>query len=274
MRFFFITDSPPLARFVTERGVSRVFIDLEILGKEERQGHLDTVISHHEIANVGLVRAEIPDHELMVRVNPVHRGSADEVEQVIDAGADIIMLPMFRTAEEVSAMVDLIDGRCKLCLLIETRAAMEGLASIAPIAGIDEFHIGLNDLSLELGLDFMFEPLALGLVDRMAKILEQTGKPFGIGGLARADEGLLPARLLIGEHVRLKSSAAILSRTFHRNCGTIEAIEQEMDFAAEIAKLIEIEQQYQLLSPDALAINRREVARLVGEIKANRRSGG
>ena len=39
--------------------------------------------------------------------------------------------------------------------------------------------------------------------------------PFGIGGIARVGEGMLPAELLLAEHVRLGSAAVILSRTFH-----------------------------------------------------------
>src|SRR3546814_18095480 len=71
-----------------------------------------------------------------------------------------------------------------------------------------------------------------------------------IGGVARADEGLLPARLLMGEHVRVGSSAAILSRTFHRQLESVEAIQREMNFAEEVKLLEDIEGGYQLASSE------------------------
>lgn len=270
MRFFFITNSPALARFVADNGVDRIFVDLELIGKVERQGHLNTVISRHDISDVAPVRAAVPDKELMVRLNPLHAGSREEIDATIEAGTDIIMMPMFRTAVEVQQFADMINGRCRLCLLVETREAMEAVAELAAIPSVDELHIGLNDLSLSMGLDFMFEPFPLGLVDQMAKVLSSAGKPFGIGGLARADEGLLPARLLMGEHVRLGSSATILSRTFHRQLESVEAIQAEMDFAAEVELLREIERNYQQASRDVLEANRDEAWRRITYIKAQR----
>ncbi|MBN2974451.1 hypothetical protein JW805_20905 [Roseomonas aeriglobus] len=270
MRFFFITNSPVLARFVSDNGADRIFVDLELIGKVERQGHLNTVISRHHIDDVRLVRAAVPDKELMVRLNPLHEGSQQEIDLTVESGADIIMLPMFRTTSEACQFADMIAGRCRLCLLVETRAAMQVIGELVSIPGVDEFHIGLNDLSLDLRLNFMFEPFPLGLVDAMATELTKAGKPFGIGGLARADEGLLPARLLIGEHVRLGSSAAILSRTFHRQHDNVEAIRAEMDFAAEVALLREIERDWQQASSDAIEKNRIEAWQRIADIRARR----
>lgn len=270
MRFFFITNSPELARFVVARGVDRIFVDLELIGKVERQGHLSTVISRHSMDDVMLMRSAVPNTELMVRLNPVHEGSKAEVDAAIKAGADILMLPMFRTAVEVRRFADMIDGRCRLCLLVETEDAMLNIAEIAALPHVNEIHIGLNDLSLDLKLDFMFQPFPMGLVDKMATEIRKSGKPFGIGGLARADEGLLPARLLIGEHVRTGSSAAILSRTFHRQLDSVEAIRGEMDFAHELELLREIERDYQGQSIEALNANRIDVWHRITEIGVQR----
>jgi 2-keto-3-deoxy-L-rhamnonate aldolase RhmA len=270
MRFFFITNSVPLARFAADNNVERIFVDLEFLGKVERQGHLDTLISRHEMADVAPIRAAVSDAELMVRLNPVHEGSGDEINAAINAGADILMLPMFRSATQVERFASLINGRCRLCLLVETKEAMENIGHIAAIEGVDEVHIGLNDLSIDLGLGFMFMPLAMGLVDAMASELVGIGKPFGIGGLARAGEGLLPAQLLIGEHVRLGSTAAILSRTFHRMLGSAREISAEMDFGYEIQVLRESEQGFFRASTETLEANRIEVWRRIVEIDAAR----
>ncbi len=258
MKFFLITNCPDVAAFGIASGADRIFVDLEINGKEARQGHLNTVISRHSLFDVGRVRAAVPAGRLLVRINPVHAGTANEVGAVLDAGADELMLPMFRAPEEVAVFCRAIAGRARAVLLVETAAAARALGACVRVPGVDEVHIGLNDLHLELGMDFMFEPLANGMVDELAAILRAEGKPFGIGGVARVGEGLLPAELLLAEHARLGSGAAILSRTFHRQANSVEEIRTQMDFAAEITKLRQAYASAQ--HADSLAQQRNTVA--------------
>jgi hypothetical protein len=193
IQFLFITNSPELASFAVASGVDRIFLDLEILGKQARQGHLDTVISRHAAADLAVLRDVVPPGRLLVRVNPVHEGTEAEIDRVIRDGADIVMLPMFHGPTEVERFCQAVAGRARTCLLVETVGAMRTLADCVRVLGVDEVHIGLNDLHLELGLRFMFEPLAEGLVDRMVQVLREASVPFGIGGVARVGEGMLPA---------------------------------------------------------------------------------
>ncbi len=244
MNFLFITNSPEIAKFVSNNGVNLVFVDIEINGKLERQGHLDTVISNHTIEDIRRIRPAVPKNSLLVRINPLHDNSAAEINAVIECGADILMLPMFRMPQEVSTFISLVAGRARCCLLIETVAAIENLSDCLKQPGIDQIHIGLNDLHLELGLDFMFQPLANGLLDDVCAQIRKSGIPFGIGGLARVGEGILPADILLAEHVRLGSSWAILSRTFHRQAVSVSEIKAQMDFGSEIRKLRERYLQY------------------------------
>jgi hypothetical protein len=60
-------------------GVDRIFIDLEINGKQERQGHLDTVISSHSLEDIIKVKKILKNSELLVRVNPIYQNSAYEI---------------------------------------------------------------------------------------------------------------------------------------------------------------------------------------------------
>ena len=178
------------------------------------------------------------------------------------------MLPMFHGVEEVKRFCQAVAGRAQTCLLVETVGAMCSLKSCIEVPGVDEVHIGLNDLHLELGQRFMFEPLADGLVDGMVQILRDAGLPFGIGGLARTGEGLLPAELLLGEHARLGSTGAILSRTFHRQASTVEDL-AKMDFPYELAKLREAHSKFLKVSPTVLKANRNEVKRRVRAIASS-----
>lgn len=235
--FLFITNKPDIATFVLSQGADRIFVDLEILGKVERQGHLNTVISRHSPEDISLLRPLLPRGSLLVRLNPVNKNTEIEVDDAIQRGADVLMLPMFRGADEVRRFCKAVNSRAKVCLLVETVAAMENLAECVEVPGVDEVHIGLNDLHLEMGCRFMFEPLVSGHVERMTETLKKAAIPFGIGGVARVGEGMLPAEMLLSEHARLGSTCAIISRTFHRQASSVEEIQAQMNFAFEVQKL-------------------------------------
>ncbi len=237
LRFFMITASPEMAEFATNADVDYIFVDLEVNGKFQRQGHLDTVISKHSLEDVSRVRKKVPAGKLMVRINPINSSSEKEINEVIAAGADAVMLPMFRSVDEVVSFVGAVNGRAKSILLVETNDAVNSCEHWIKISGIDQVHIGLNDLHLDLNLDFMFEPLSNGMLDECCQRLREARVPFGIGGLARVGEGVLPAELLLAEHIRLGSTWAILSRTFHRNANSVKEIESQMNFEGELKKL-------------------------------------
>jgi hypothetical protein len=267
IKLMFITNSSELAAFAVQSGVDRIFVDLETMGKFERQGHRDTLISRHAVADVAAVRAALPaGTELLVRINPWHVGSAGEVEAVIAAGADLIMLPMVRSPREVAQLGEAVRGRCRIVPLVETVGGAETIAAIAALACVSEVFVGLNDLHMELGLRFMFEPLAAGLVDTLAAKVHASGKPFGFGGIARVGEGLLPAERILGEHVRLGSSAVILSRTFHRGAPDVAALLANMDFPAEIARLRQWESHWQKADQTEMEANRLAVSDAVAAI--------
>lgn len=232
MKLIFITADEARACKAQEAGIDRIMVDLEIVGKEARQGHLGTVISRHKLTDVTALRAVLQSSELMVRINPLFKGSQAEIEDVIARGADRLMLPMFRHSDEVARIIDMIAGRVPLTLLLETGAALARLPQIARLEGIDDVHIGLNDLHLDLKLDFMFELFASGLLDLAAQTLQAVGIPFGIGGVARLGQGRLPAELILSEHRRLGSSRVILSRAF-----IAEPQDLDSNFAVEVARL-------------------------------------
>ena len=99
-------------------------------------------------------------------------------------------------------------------LLVETAEAVEKLDAILELDGIDEIHIGLNDLHLAYHMKFMFELLANGTVEYLGKKILKKRIPFGFGGIAQLGSGMLPAEHIIKEHYRIGSSIAILSRSF------------------------------------------------------------
>lgn len=214
LKLMYITNNTRVAKIAEKSDVDWIFIDLEINGKEVRQGHLDTVISRHHINDVKKIKTVLTKSRLLVRVNPIFEGSKEEIEKVINDGADIVMLPFFKTKEEVSEFVSYVDKRAKVMLLLETPEAVDDVDDILDVSGIDYIHIGLNDLHLGYELNFMFELLADGTVEKLGAKIKDKGIPFGFGGIAKVGEGDLPAEKIITEHYRLGSSMAILSRSF------------------------------------------------------------
>ena len=262
MELLYITNDIEVAKNAEISGVDIIFIDLEKKGKMARQGHLDTVISNHSIEGVERIRKELKSAKLLVRINPLDNESPLEIEQVIKCGADIIMLPMFKTAEEVREFIKLVKGRAEICLLLETSQALCRIDEILEIPGIHRIHIGLNDLHLSLGLDFMFECLSSGLVEYMAKKISKKGIKYGFGGIARMGEGELPAEKILKEHARLGSQMVILSRTFKRADKDLEVGVRE----------IKLEYEKNLgLTREELDINKEEVKKIIEKISYRRR---
>ena len=215
-----ITNLPELAARCDKMPGMRLFVDLERNGKAARQKGHDTFISTHHLDDVVRIKAVLKHSRLMVRVNPFQsdnpEASQAEVDAVLARGADMIMLPMYSHAEELRKFADIVAGRVPIIPLLETPAALHTLDDWIDTPGIHEVFVGLNDLHRLLGCSFMFEPLLLGHIDRVAAACKVRGLRFGFGGVARMDEGTLPGRDVLAEHVRLGSQAVILSRTFNR----------------------------------------------------------
>lgn len=246
-------------------GVDRIFIDLEVIGKRERQGHRDTVISDHVMDDISRIRDHISSAQLLVRLNPYHEGTALEVNEALKRGADLLMLPMFHSIEEIRMLARLVKGRAGIIPLVETFGAMESFTQVLGVDGVTEVFIGLNDLHLACELHFMFEPLVNGMVEEMAKESNRVGMPFGFGGIARIGEGELPGELVLAEHLRLGSQCVILSRTFHRGLAS-----DDKKFHYEIAKLREMESHLLTRSPEQIELDHQKVQHIVKLVAAAR----
>lgn len=274
LTLMYITNNPRVAEIAQEAGVNRVWVDLEYIGKELRQAGMNTVKSHHTVEDVAALRKVVATSQLQVRVNPIHEatkdycGSKEEIDNVIEAGAEIVMLPMFKTPEEVEKFVEYVDKRARVLLLCETREAAEHIDDIMAVPGIDEMYVGLNDLHLSYGQKFMFQPLCDGKLDCLAEKIIAKGLSFGFGGIARVGFGMLPAEYIIGEHYRLGSTAAILSRGFC-NMNMVEDPEDVRELFIQGVKDIRArEKECESFSAEQFAENHEEVVKRVAQIVA------
>ena len=272
LKLMYITNNVSVAKIAEETGVDRIFVDLEYIGKNLRQGGMDTVQNHHTPLDAANIKKELNKSELLVRINPIHdatddyASTEDEVNSVIESGADIIMLPYFKTAVEVKRFITAVNGRVKTMLLFESAKSIENIDEILSVAGIDEVYIGLNDLSLDYGRKFLFSILADGTVEKITKKFKEKNLPFGFGGMASLDGGLLPGSKVLPEHYDLGSTCVILSRAFCNTTQITDLDEIRTVFKSGVQKIREYEEF--CFKQDKLFFkqNHQELQRIVAQI--------
>lgn len=242
-----LTNDPKPASAADFAGVDRIGVDLERIGKHARQGQLKTWISDHEEKDLPLLRKSISSARLFARCNPIHEGSAEELNRLIGYGVEVVMLPFFHTVAEAERFIRLLDGRAAAVLLVETAEAADVVSKLCRIEDVREIHIGLNDLHLSLGWRSHFEVLASDYLDGLCKTILDAGLRLGVGGLGRAGDNDLPvpADLVYAQYPRLKAGAALISRVFFRG-------ESPVDMAREIGRLRENLDHMNSLSVEAL----------------------
>lgn len=271
LKLMYITNDPQVAKIAEAAGVERIFVDMEYIGKTARQGGMDTVQLHHTPEDAARIRRVLTSAQLMVRCNPIHTAteeygsSEEEIDAAVASGADILMLPYFKTAAEVRRFVELVDGRAKVLPLLETPEAAEAIDEILEIDGIDETFIGLNDLSLGYGKRFMFELLADGTVERLCRKCREKGIPYGFGGIAALGKGMLPSEYVIKEHYRLGSTCAILSRSFCNTSVITDLSQIEAIFTEGLRDIRAYEEECRQ-HPESYEENHRQTVAIVEQI--------
>lgn len=274
LNLMYITNKPAIAKIAEEVGVDWIFIDMEFIGKDSRQGGLDTVQNHHTVEDVRNISKTVTKSKVLVRVNPIHDAlpdypsSKEEIDAVIEAGADIVMLPFYKTVKEVRQFIQYVGGRAQTCLLLETAAAAILIDETLKVPGIDMIHLGLNDLHLELGMKFMFQLLSDGIVEQLGNKIKAAGIPFGFGGIARLDSGMLPGADVLKEHVRLGSSMVIVSRSFCNTEVITDLNEVRRIFTDGIKSIRDLEAEAEAAA-NYFVKNRQEVEEAVESIVEN-----
>ena len=216
-----LTPDPGLAAAGDHAGVQRIGIDFEHLGKAERQAGYDTRLSRHEWSDLAAVAAVLRRARAFARLNPIHDGSPDEVERALSCGARVLMLPFFRTAGEVERFVALVRGRAEVMVLVETAPAAVRIRDIIAVHGVDEIMIGLNDLRLQLGVANHFEVLVSPMMEGICQALRADGRPFSVGGVARASDRAMPvpSELVYAQYPRLGATGGLITRSFLKDLG-------------------------------------------------------
>jgi 4-hydroxy-2-oxoheptanedioate aldolase len=181
----------------------------------------------------------------------VPQGESWLIKQVLDIGAQTVLVPMVDTAEQARAMVRamryppdgirgmgtlgrasrygltadyLTTANAQTCLLVqaETRAALENLDEICAVDGVDGVFIGPADLSADMGYPANpGAPEVVAAIDDAIRRITEHGKAAGIlvGGAAPAKHALsLGATCVaVGHDVGLLRQAALALRASLRD---------------------------------------------------------
>lgn len=238
-------------------GIAGFVVDWERRGKEVRQAGFDTQIGADGADDLRRVRAHTRAH-VVCRINGVHEGTGDEVEEALAAGADELLIPMVRRPEEVEAVLARVAGRAGVGILVETVDAVARVEALArlPLARI---YVGLNDLAIERGTANLFEAVIDGTVER---VREAFAGPFGFAGLTLPEGGRpVPCRLLIAEMARLGASFTMLRRSFLRDT-------RGLSLATHVPRILTALEDAGRRAPERMHADRRELERVVKETGA------
>ena len=218
-----ISDKKEEVLCAKQHGIEFIMVDLEVEGKIHRQKNLDAHFTSHNLDSVTSVRNILganSNTKLLVRCNPYSEKSFKELNLILKCKADYIMLPMFKTSEEVKSFINIIEDKASVILLCETRDSLKNFNSIVKLLSKNDLiHFGLNDLSLELGFNFPFDILKAKILDGVCDLCNKNNIRFGIGGIGNPlTDSIVSPEIILQEHHRLNSSGYILSRSFKNYC--------------------------------------------------------
>lgn len=215
-RLTLICGEARLAEAAHRAGVDRILVDLERLGKADRQAGRPLFISNYSWDDAAAVRAVVPAGDFFLRLDPWHEGSPAQIEQALALGVDGLMLPYFHDANAPLEFAKCVGGRAIVVPLVETVGAVRDLPRLLASDLIPEFHVGLNDLALDSGHASLHSLWGHELLDTVARTARAAGKPFGVGGVADPRMPGLPVdpAFVIAEHPRLGSTGALLGASF------------------------------------------------------------
>lgn len=266
IKLMYIANEPQIAHIAERNDVDRIFIDLEVRGKENRQRNLNSVKSHHHLDDIDKIKNILSTSELLVRSNALYKNSKEEIDEIISRGADIVMLPMWTSIDDAKRFRDYVGGRARVMLLLETIGAEKALDDVLKLDGIDEILIGLNDLHLQYHMKFMFELLSQGKVDEIMGKMKACNKFCGFGGIASLNKGMISGKNILTEHYRLHSNMAILSRSFCDTSIIKDLDEIETIFQQGVKEIRDFEAFLSNQSNEYFEANHQEVIAKVNEI--------
>ncbi len=249
--FAFYSNESTLQKLI-EANIDGIIVDWENLGKSNRQNLYNTQINKHTVDDLKTVgRAGL--RNVICRINGPEYWSKEEVNSAIDLGASEILVPMIRNIQEAEFILNTVDGRVKVGLMLETTGALS-IANQLNELPVYRFFVGLNDLSIERKSRNLFEPLVDGTIDELRPKIT---KHFGVAGLTHPASGYpIPCSRLIEQMQKHKATFAFLRRAFYKDLERYSATEildaLRNQFSNQPVNLISKEEERQLFTGELI----------------------
>jgi len=209
---FLFTSDPVMAAAAEAAGVDGVVIDWESKGKAARQLGYDTDTGGDSEADLHAVTSRLRRGRVLVRVDAAPELMPRHVEAALRGGATSLMLPVAETPDDVRRFLDVVAGRARTIVQIETQRLVDHCAQLNEMEW-DTAYIGLNDLMISRGGRWIWEPFADGTISEIFAKLP--GRRIGFGGVTVIGGGRpLPFTALLGEMARMGCAMSFLRRTF------------------------------------------------------------
>ncbi len=229
---FLFTTNPKIAKECLDAGVDGIIIDWENKEKDSRQDGYSTQINYDSVEDLANIR-NATDKKILCRINKFNLAySIPEIEDAIKFGADEIFLPMIENPQDVQNALDIVNGRCQVAILIETKNAVRNAESFKNLP-LSRIYIGLNDLHISSGSSNLFEPLTNNTIPFIKEIFPDI--PVGVGGITHPTKGSpIPCNILIQQYVNLKMEFSFLRRSFLKDMNKYETKKLLQDIRNEI----------------------------------------
>lgn len=219
--FWVFYSNPQLLKIVDAENPTGFIVDLERKGKHLRQSLYDTQISEHTIQDLEQVK-KLTSSKVICRINPQNEVNKDEINQVLDTGVDELLLPMVRSCAEVEQVLQVVNNRAEVGIMLETNDALQNASEFNQLP-LSRCYVGLNDLAIENGHYNIFTPMVDGTLERLSN---QISKKLGVAGLTHPQFGdPIPCQVLIRMMKMFDCSFGILRRSFYRDLSKTSAQE-------------------------------------------------
>jgi hypothetical protein len=239
-----------------EGGADGIIVDLETRGKSDRQQGYNTQINHHSINDIVQLK-ETTNSYVICRINSLNNHSKHEIDNVIAAGADEILVPMIKTESDVEHILAFIDNRIKMGILIETKEAVN-IAHYLDQYRLSRIYVGLNDLHISRQSISIFSAFIDGTVEKIRQSINNT--PFGFAGLTIPGKGdPLAVEHITHELARLNSNFTFLRRSFFNDTENKHA-------AIEIPRILEAFKQAKKRSTSTVQYDQQKLHQAIHSI--------
>jgi citrate lyase subunit beta/citryl-CoA lyase len=193
---------------------------------------------------IALSANAVCDKKLVVRVNALDEGGAEEIAYLNDFKPDAIRIPKIKTVQEVHRALELIEESIEVHLSIETKEAWLVLSHLAISPRIKAYYLGILDLLADLGLSQALwipeNPMAQTLLSHFLITTRACGiKPVSFVYQEHQNSEGLRQWLALEKRIGLDAKGCISPLQVELINGAFQSDDTQIQKAREIVKLFE-----------------------------------